>query len=951
MACTTLGDVLDRMQAAKSLKLEVTRDGNQSEVIVVDDAVRWQESAERYQIARGSRLWKINESENTVDDSPNPWVSTKSKKVDLLALLGSQSTDALRAVESESQEQHAGALCNVFLFQPDPSTSQLAIRCYVNAQSDELYTIACWPPGVDPDAQPPLAEMRLVKRDLDVDESLFVVGNTLSKDGRIAKITEFQGVVSLRPKTHRRWTPVVGPMMVKTGDWIRTDNRGANATSIITTAGCRIIAGPGTLLELPKPDRMILHQGEVNIAANENAKNDFTLTVLASAGNEEQTTVISAGKRSHFSLDRDRKLVTVDAPPKWLQGFEGSTNDESLGSLIAKVDGRDVPLTVGYHKVSVEIRDQIARTTIEESFVNQTLSRLEGQFYFPLPQDASISGFGMWINGELIEADVVEKQRAREIYETILRERRDPGLLEWAGGNLFKARVFPIEPHSEKRIKIVYTQVLPMRGNQYRYSYALRSEMLQKTPLRELSIDVQVASKLPLQSVTCPTHSVRTDIARNAASVEFAAQQYTPSRDFEIVCQVAEPEADVVVIPHRRGDDGYFLAQITPPSPEGNWQREVLPDGAPVDVMLVCDTSGSMDRDTRKKQEEFVATLLSSLGEDDRFSIAVCDVQTRWLDSEPKAANDKSIDRVAKWLQQRPSLGWTDLDAMATSIKTRLDSRPDIESDGQRTHVIYIGDGIATARDANPQACAARLQRSFADVKDATVHAVSIGSKFESGVLQALAAVGGGSVRQIDGERTPQRTANELLMEITRPGITDLKLEFRGLDVAAVYPGRLPNLSAGTQQIIVGRYLPKDLAGANDDQSGQIIITGNRGGENVRYASRVSLIDSESGNSFVPRLWARAHLDHLLQQGSGEFIRDEVIALSEEFHIMTPYTSLLVLESDADRERFGVKRRFLMRDGERFFADGRNEATFELLQQQMKAAGNWRAAVAATCAA
>src|SRR4029079_7076031 len=117
-----------------------------------------------------------------------------------------------------------------------------------------------------------------------------------------------------------------------------------------------------------------------------------------------------------------------------------------------------------YHMVHVDIRDQIARTTIEESFVNQTNGRLEGQFLFPLPQDASISGFGMWIGDQLVEADVVEKERAREIYETILRERRDSGLLEWAGGNIFKARVYPIPAHSEKRIKISYTQVLPIQG-------------------------------------------------------------------------------------------------------------------------------------------------------------------------------------------------------------------------------------------------------------------------------------------------------------------------------------------------------------------------------------------------------------------------------------------------------------------------------------------------------
>ena len=127
-----------------------------------------------------------------------------------------------------------------------------------------------------------------------------------------------------------------------------------------------------------------------------------------------------------------------------------ATANESIGSLVAKIDGRNVPLTVGYHKVTVDIRDQIARTVVEESFVNHTDGRLEGVFYFPLPQDASISGFGMWIGNELVEADMVEKQRAREIYETILRERRDPGLLEWSGGNIFKARVFPIEAHSRE---------------------------------------------------------------------------------------------------------------------------------------------------------------------------------------------------------------------------------------------------------------------------------------------------------------------------------------------------------------------------------------------------------------------------------------------------------------------------------------------------------------------
>ena len=236
---------------------------------------------------------------------------------------------------------------------------------------------------------------------------------------------------------------------------------------------------------------------------------------------------------------------------------------DSIGSLLAKIDGRDVPLTVGYHKVTVDIRDQIARTTIEESFVNHTNAQLEGTFFFPLPQDASIAGFGMWIGDKLVEADVVEKERAREIYETILRERRDPGLLEWEGGNIFKARVFPIPGNAEKRITITYTQVLPLRGNSYRYQYALQSDLLKQHPLRQLEIDVKIASEQQLKAVSSPTHPTRNALTAHSAHVEFSAKEYTPTQDFETVVELQDHQPEVVLIPHRRGDDGYFMLQIS----------------------------------------------------------------------------------------------------------------------------------------------------------------------------------------------------------------------------------------------------------------------------------------------------------------------------------------------------------------------------------------------------
>lgn len=921
----TLGDVLDQARTAETLQLKVLRDGDVADVWMQQGGrLRWQESATSYQIADGTALWEIDEETNVARRSDNTLLASAAADLDLLALLGvdEDGSSVLRKARARGVVSHEGTKCRLYQATSTVNERELIFEAFVDQASGELHSIAAWPAGLAKRDGPPVAELRLVSRNVELKKGQFEWKKSLSEDGRIGKITDRQGIVLLRPKLNRRWTPICKQMRLRPGDQLRTDVRGANAVAARITSGATITVGPGTLAELISPSVIRLHYGEIQIVDGQQAGIELRGAAGADLIRPDQDDA------TLYQIARDGKLAIIPGKPVWLLGFEGASANESIGSLITKVDGRDVPLTIGYHKVSVEIRDQIARTTIEESFVNRTKRQLEGVFHFPLPQDASISGFGMWINGELVEADVVEKQRAREIYEIILRERRDPGLLEWTGGNIFKARVFPIPANAEKRIKIVYTQVLPLRANQYRYSYSLRSEMLQKTPLRELSIDVRINSALPLNKVESPTHPVRIEQTERSASVQFSAQEFSPTKDFELVCDLGGRTSDVVTIPHRRGDDGYFMLQLMPPAGDGNWQREVLPDGDPLDVLLVCDTSGSMDKVNRKTQSEFVGAVLSSLGPDDRFNIAVTDAATEWLFKNSVPVVDDSVNAARDWLDNRVSLGWTDLDATFASIQKRV---------GKTSHVVYVGDGFVSARDVKASDFANRVRRLYGNKTKGTFHAVSTGSSFESVVLKAIASLGRGSVRSIGSGQTSMSVAMELLNEMAQPGLRDLNVEFRGMQVAAVYPEELPNLAAGTQQILIGRYLP---TGA--DQSGEIVVTGTRKGEPVRYTAKIPLKDAEHGNSFVPRLWARAHLDQLLQQGSNQFIKDEIISLSEEFHIITPYTSLLVLESDEDRERFGVTRRFGMRDGERFFADGRDAANYELMQKVMREAGNWR---------
>ncbi|MCA9062247.1 MAG: hypothetical protein KDA96_04290, partial [Planctomycetaceae bacterium] len=958
-----LADVFEQLRDQDGLQFQIHQNDTVATVWVSQPGLlRWEESPTSYRIARGSRLWRIEEEDTSVADAKAttgqadgtaagfgasapvdaPDASeyrTVSQEVDwfdregtidLFALLNIAPDDraAFLRIRPIGTGSWAGKSCSIYQKNVTSKGHPISISVYVDRSTRQLAGIAAY--DLLQKAASPIAELTLVALTPQVDEAKFKVPVQLAEQDFIGKITDTQGIVALRPLGAQRWTPVHRQVLVQHGDWIRTDVRGANAVTVTLTSQVTLVIGPATLMEIRSPGEAILHSGTVQVVRTKQSTGDF---LLRGSAKDDQRLLTDPGKQL-VRIDRDGRLSDVEKKPVWLAGYEGSSAEDSIGSLIVNVDGREQSLSVGVHHVTVEIRDQIARTTIEETFVNHTDSRLEGQFHFPLPQDASISGFGMWIAGELIEADIVEKQRAREIYETILREKRDPGLLEWTGGNIFKARVFPIEPHSEKRVKITYTQVLPLRGNRFRYSYALKSELLQTNPLQELNLRVLVNSAVPLSQVESPTHTCRVQQTQHSAQLEFHAQEYTPTRDFEVVCEVDHRENDVIVIPHRRGDDGYFLMQLMPPAADGDWSREVIPDGDPLNLIILCDTSGSMDSGMRQTQVEFVSTLLSSLGGRDQFVLAATDVGTQWAFEDYVAPSEDNVNAVRSFLEDRVSLGWTDLDQAFAAVMTRM---------RLGCQVVYVGDGIVATTQSDPAAFVNRLQQMYRArtgniAAPPVLHAVSVGSTYESVVLKGMAALGGGSVRQISGETTPQETAFELLNEIAQPGLKNVQLDFRGIEVGALYPQTLPNIAAGTQQIIVGRYRPQDGA----TQSGEVIVTGILNGKPVRYAARVQLSNAEQGNSFIPRLWARGRLDALLQEAPTSMVRDEIIGLSEEFHIITPYTSLLVLETDADRERFGVKRRFEMRDGERYFAEGRNNASYELRQQQMQAAGNWR---------
>ena len=494
------GLVLEKLEEAKTLHVRISQNdpGAAQKVELwhtnTPNQSRW-DIREGAIVEIGNASWYVNEKANLARRL-NP-SAKKFRLIDELLQwirLPAEHASILAALPS-AQIRDGGEDVLVYRAEVRTHDEKVWFEARVIAGTNRLASVRTW--FANNGKKEPHSELTVLAYDEPIDAEKFVIADTLTQDGRIGTVADVQGIVTIKPVLDERWTPVREGLVLEPGDWVRTDARGANATALHLVKKTGVILGPKTLVELIGPKQIRVIEGEVEITAAAGAPIELLGPGPQKVEVKGRQFYRVTGPRG--GLPATAELTRIEKDPPWLLGFKGASANEPLGSLVALVDGRNVPLTVGYHKVTVDIRDQIARTVIEESFVNHTNAELEGVFSFPLPADASISGFGMWIGDNLVEADVVEKQRAREIYETIMSERRDPGLLEWSGGNIFKARVFPIPARSEKRIKISYTQVLPMKGNRYRYSYALQSEMLQQHPLRELNIDVKVHSVQPLR--------------------------------------------------------------------------------------------------------------------------------------------------------------------------------------------------------------------------------------------------------------------------------------------------------------------------------------------------------------------------------------------------------------------------------------------------------------------
>jgi Ca-activated chloride channel family protein len=575
------------------------------------------------------------------------------------------------------------------------------------------------------------------------------------------------------------------------------------------------------------------------------------------------------------------------------------------------------PLSVTYHRVTVEMNDQVATTSVDQEFYNPTSQRLEGTYLFPLPVGAHVDKFSMDVNGTMTDAELLDASKARSVYEDIVRKFKDPALLEYTGRDAFRARIFPIEPNSRKHVKITYTQLLKSDSGSVEYTYPLNTEKFSSRPLENVSVRMNVSCKDPIKSLYSPSHNVeiRRD-GENKATAGYEERNVRPDTDFKLVVNRSKSAVGIDLLTYRTGsDDGYFMLLASAgvdAIPANQLQKR--------DVCFVIDTSGSMAEANGKKMEQARKALsfcLQNLNEGDRFEIVRFSTEAETLFGGLKDANKENVAKAQAFVQSLKPIGGT---AISDALSKALSLRPRLELQdriGGRPAmpfvVIFLTDGQPTIGETNEDKLV-ESTRSQIGHPDAPVRIFSfgIGTDVNTHLLDRIASETKAFSQYVLPEEDLEVKLSGFYTKVSQPVLSNVELRVvrpeekdaigptRGLcdiNVSQVYPGHIPDLYRGEMVVAFGRYKGKGQAAVQ--------ITGTLNGETKAYSAVCEFADRDTSRPFIPQLWATRRVGWLLDEirlhGESPELRDEVTRLAREHGIVTPYTSYLIIEDERRR--------------------------------------------------
>jgi Ca-activated chloride channel family protein len=559
------------------------------------------------------------------------------------------------------------------------------------------------------------------------------------------------------------------------------------------------------------------------------------------------------------------------------------------------------PMQLVNHRVKVMLEDQVAVTTVRQTFRNQASRPMEAVYTFNVPKGATVREFSMLINGKKVKGELVEAAKAKHIYTEIVRRTMDPGLLEYIGTDLLQLSVFPVPAHGEQEVEVSFTSIVGKQETVVEYLYPLRAQSNMIRISGEFSFEMELKSSRPIHSIYSPTHPISyTRKNDRQATIHFDRSLATLDRDMQLFYTMGKDDIGLTLLQHKpeAGKDGYVMLLLAPRAEIAQDQR------VPRDMVFVLDTSGSMREDGKLEQAKKALKYgLDSLKQGDRFT--VLNFATTVNQFSDKLVEHSEMAAGKKWVDGLESTGGTAInDALAEAFKFQ-------SSDKNRTfQVIFFTDGKPTVGETNTDRILQNVDRTAKE--NTRIFTFGVGYDLDAGFLDRLAEKHKGTSSYVKPNEDMEIKVSYFFSQINQPVLTDLKLTTStGVRLTEVYPPQLPDLFHGGQLVV--------LAKTNGAGKTSFRLTGSVGSSSKEFNYDVDVMEKTDPRSYVEDLWARRKVGYMLDQirlgGEKKELVDEVTLLAKKYGIATPYTSYLVVPDDVPVPQFQRDRRFSVKGG------------------------------------
>ncbi len=536
---------------------------------------------------------------------------------------------------------------------------------------------------------------------------------------------------------------------------------------------------------------------------------------------------------------------------------------------------------------TVNIREQIAVTHVDQTFHNEMNTSVEAIYIFPLPENATMAELVYWVNGQRFVASIRERQQAVNDYNQRLRQWMDPALLEYLGDNLFRLSIVPINADTDVRTEITYVEPLQYDLGVVKYLFQLNTLQLSSKPLQTVSINLDAVSQYPFKKFFSPSHqnssATRIDkISDNEYKLFYGDENFTPDKDLTVEFETVRDSVHFSVLTYTPvpddsiGTDSYYAIWITPPDNLGN------DDIIPKDIVFTADVSSSMEGLRLNQVKSALNNFLDLLSTKDKFNIVTFGTFVDKFKPDLVPASSENIKAAKDFVFQMYALGMTNIDgALSESLNQSYE-------DSTSNDLVFLTDGKPTWGKTNTDSIL--IDASGYNKKGVRIFSFGVGTDVSRSFLTSLANENHGYAKFIASDDSIALVVNDHFQRISKPVMTDIQIDMGGLKAWDQYPKIIGDLFWGSQVTQLGMY--------NSLGTFNVTLKGKLHSKDFEYNQKINFADTLTGNRFVPRLWAKAKIDDILKlieiYGETAELVNQVIDLGLKYQIVTPYTALYV---------------------------------------------------------